>query len=78
MLRYIVKRLLILVPMLLAVSIVVFLILRLGQGDPAMSYLRLSNIPPTDAALEVARQELGLDLPLPVQYVQWLGKAVTM
>ncbi len=78
MLRYIAKRLLILVPMLLAVSVVVFLILRLGQGDPAMSYLRLSNIPPTDQALAVARQELGLDLPLAVQYVHWLGKALTL
>lgn len=78
MLRYIIKRLLILIPMLLAVSVVVFLILRLGQNDPAMSYLRLSNIPPTDEALAVARLELGLDLPLPTQYAQWLGKALTL
>lgn len=78
MLRYIAKRLLILIPMLLGVSVVVFLILRLGQGDPAMSYLRLSNIPPTDAALAVARQELGLDLPLPVQYFSWLKKALVL
>jgi len=78
MLRYIAKRLLILIPMLLAVSVVVFLILRLGQNDPAMSYLRLSNIPPTDEALAVARMELGLDLPLPTQYLHWLGKAMTL
>lgn len=78
MIRYILKRLLILVPMLLAVSVVVFLILRLGQGDPAMSYLRLSNIPPTDASLAVARKELGLDLPLPVQYGHWLAKAMVL
>ncbi|WP_320171041.1 nickel ABC transporter permease subunit NikB [Maridesulfovibrio sp.] len=76
MLRYILKRILILIPLLLGVSLVVFLILRLGQGDPAMSYLRLSNIPPTDQALAVARQELGLDLPIPVQYMNWLGKAL--
>ncbi len=75
---YVLKRLALLVPMLLAVSVTVFLILRLGQGDPAMSYLRLSNIPPTDEALATARQELGLDRPLPVQYADWLGKAVRL
>ncbi|GFM36768.1 nickel ABC transporter permease subunit NikB [Desulfovibrio psychrotolerans] len=78
MLKYIVKRLLLLIPILLAVSVVVFLILRLGEGDPAMSYLRLSNIPPTDEALAVARTALGLDQPLPVQYAAWLGKALTL
>jgi len=76
MTRYILKRLLLLIPILLAVSLVVFTILRLGQGDPAMAYLRLSSIPPTDQALEVARHELGLDKPFAVQYVSWLGKAV--
>lgn len=76
MLRYILKRLALLPPILLAVSLVVFGILRLGEGDPAMSYLRMSNIPPTDQALAVARAELGLDGPLHVQYLDWLGRAV--
>jgi len=78
MLSYILKRIALLVPILLAVSLLVFLILRLGQGDPAMSYLRLSDIPPTDQALSVARVELGLDKPLPVQYIDWLSKAVRL
>ncbi|KGO33340.1 MAG: hypothetical protein WBN83_03000 [Desulfoprunum sp.] len=51
MLRFIARRLLLLVPIMFAVSVVVFLILRLGPNDPAMSYLRLSQIPPTDDAL---------------------------
>ena len=76
MLRYILKRLALLPLILLAVSLVVFGILRLGEGDPAMSYLRMSNIPPTDHALAVARAELGLDRPLHVQYLDWLGRAV--
>lgn len=76
MFRYILKRMALLPPILLAVSLVVFGILRLGQGDPAMAYLRLSNIPPTDQALAVAREELGLDKPFAVQYVRWLGDAV--
>jgi nickel transport system permease protein len=76
--RFVFKRILILVPVLLAVSIVVFLILRLGEGDPAMAYLRLSQIPPTDQALAAAREQLGLNLPLPVQYFHWLHKALSM
>ncbi|QJT10863.1 nickel ABC transporter permease subunit NikB [Oceanidesulfovibrio marinus] len=76
MFRYILKRMALLPPILLAVSLVVFAILRLGQGDPAMAYLRLSNIPPSEKALAVAREELGLDKPFAVQYAHWLGKAV--
>lgn len=78
MLKFIIKRLLMLVPLLLAVSVIVFLLLRLGPNDPAMSYLRLSNIPPTDAALAEARSTLGLDRPLAVQYFSWLGRALRL
>lgn len=78
MLRYAATRLLLLVPILLGVSLVVFILLRTGENDPALSYLRLSNIPPTDAALEEARTALGLDKPLPAQYVDWLARAVRL
>ncbi len=76
MLRFLAKRLLLLVPILLAVSMLVFLVLRLGDNDPAMSYLRLSQIPPTDEALATAREHLGINRPLPIQYVDWLWKAL--
>ena len=76
MAKYIVKRILALIPLLFFVSLVVFALLNSGGNDPAMSYLRLSNIPPTDAALAAARTELGLDRPLPVQYATWLWKAL--
>jgi nickel transport system permease protein len=78
MLRYIVKRIIVLVPVLVAVSVIVFAILRMGHGDPAMAYLRLSNIPPTDAALSLARQELGLDLPVVVQYFDWFYRSIQL
>ncbi|MCF4114526.1 MULTISPECIES: nickel ABC transporter permease subunit NikB [Dethiosulfovibrio] len=76
MIRYISKRVAQLIPLLVIVSIVVFLVLRLGQGDPAMTYLRLSGIPPTDQALATAREELGLNSSLPVQYIRWATKAI--
>lgn len=78
MINYILKRLLILLPLLLLVSVIVFLILRLGENDPAMAYLRLSQIPPTDDALAHAREQLGLNRPLVVQYLDWLWKALRM
>jgi nickel transport system permease protein len=58
--------------------VIVFLLLHLGPNDPAMSYLRLSNIPPTDAALEEARETLGLNRPLLEQYLAWLSRAVRL
>lgn len=76
LIRYTIHRLLLLIPLLLGVSVVVFCILHLGQSDPAMSYLRLSQIPPTAEALAEARHALGLDLPLWSQYIHWLTQAV--
>jgi len=76
MLKFIIKRILALIPLLFFVSLVVFMLLHFGPNDPAMSYLRLSNIPPTDAALAAARQELGLDKPLVTQYIDWLIAAL--
>ena len=76
MLRYIALRLILLIPVLLGVSLIVFILLHLGNGDPALDYLRLSQIPPTDAALAEARQALGLDRPLPEQYLTWIWNAL--
>ncbi len=76
MLTFILRRVLLLIPLLLAVSILVFLILRLGENDPAMAYLRLSRIPPSDQALAAAREHLGLDRPWMIQYLSWLWRAV--
>lgn len=78
MLRFIVGRIALLPPMLLGVSAVVFLMLRLGRGDPALDYLRLSQIPPTDEAIAKARILLGLDRPLIEQYFSWLWDAVRL
>jgi nickel transport system permease protein len=78
MLRFALRRILTLLPLLLIVSVAVFLVLRLGQGDPALDYLRLAQIPPSEAALVQARTELGLDQPIPVQYLHWLAGAVRL
>jgi peptide/nickel transport system permease protein len=73
MLGYIFKRLLLTVPTLLLVSVAVFLIIRLIPGDPALVLLGEG----ADAAsLAGVRADLGLDRPLPVQFISWLAHAV--
>lgn len=76
MLRFAAARLALIPPMLLGVSLLVFTMLRLGPGDPALDYLRLSQVPPTDAAIADARAMLGLDRAFAVQYLDWLRHAL--
>jgi peptide/nickel transport system permease protein len=68
--RYVVRRLLLLVPVLLGVSVIIFMVLHLAPGDPAEIMLGSQA---TQADLERLRAELGLTQPLYVQYVHWLG-----
>jgi len=68
---YVIRRLLLTVPMLLFMSVVVFLVLRLVPGDPARAML---GIEATPHSVAVARAQLGLNLPLPQQYLHWLGQ----
>lgn len=70
MLRYIVKRVLGMIPTLLLVTIFVFLFIHMIPGDPA----RLSAGPEaTQQTVETIRKQLGLDKPLITQYVVWIG-----
>ena len=73
MLGYIFKRLLLTLPTLLLVSVGVFFLIRLIPGDPALVLLGEGA---DDAALAGVRADLGLDRPLPVQFVAWLEHAV--
>ena len=75
MLRYIIRRLLLVIPVLIGISIFVFLIMHLTPGDPAR--LMLGESAPTEQ-LEQLREELGLNDPLPVQYFRWLRKALRL
>jgi peptide/nickel transport system permease protein len=63
-----------LVTTLLAVSFVTFMLTSLLPGDPAAAILGESGV--TNEALAAVRSELGLDKPLPVRYVHWLGNVL--
>ncbi len=75
MLAYLAKRLALLVPILIGVSIVVFLLIQLAPGDPATSLLGPRSTP---EAREALRRDLGLDRSLPVQYSRWIRNAVQL
>ncbi|MGI5885004.1 MAG: ABC transporter permease [Candidatus Spyradocola sp.] len=68
--KYILKRLLAMIPAVFVVSVVIFLIIHLTPGDPAAVMLGDQADPEAIAAL---REALGLNDPLPVQYLRWLS-----
>ncbi len=68
--QYVIRRLVQLVPVLLGVSIVVFGLLNLIPGDPARLFLGPGATPEDIAAM---RSRLGLDQPLPKQYLTFVG-----
>jgi peptide/nickel transport system permease protein len=71
--QYIVRRLLLMLPVALLVTIVVFVLLRLSPGDPLVIYAGEERDPVALAALRV---EYGLDRSMPEQYVSWITHAV--
>ena len=76
MLRYSLRRLIMGMGMLVALSMLIFLLLRLTPGDPIDAYID-PNLPMSPSDLADLRRRLGLDQPLPVQYLGWLQQAVT-
>jgi peptide/nickel transport system permease protein len=71
--RTVVSKLTYLILVLLAVTLLTFLLLKLLPGDPAINILGPSATP---QAVGQIHHHLGLDKPLPVQYLNWLGNAV--
>lgn len=72
MLRFLARRLLLTIPVLLGVATLVFALIHLVPGDPAVSMLGEAATPADVAAL---RTKLGLDDSLPVQYGRFLSEA---
>ncbi len=71
--RYLLRRLLSAVVVLFAVALVSFLMLHLIPGDPARAAAGLNA---DESEVEAIRRQLGLDQPLPAQFVTFLGNAV--
>lgn len=78
MTAYAVRRALLLIPTLVGISLIGFGLANLAPGDPATQYvIRVTDAQPTPERVAAVREQLGLDRPLPVQYVDWLGDALT-
>ena len=70
---YFLKRVIILLATLFLVSGAIFVVLQVLPGDPAQIILGIKASPET---LRDLRHKLGLDLPLPVQYMNWIGGVI--
>lgn len=75
MLKFIGKRVLMLIPVLIGVSLIVFTLMQLSPGDPAMIILGAQAAPEDIAIL---REEMGLNDPLPVQFFRFLFGMFTL
>jgi peptide/nickel transport system permease protein len=67
---YVLRRVLIAIPVLFGISVVLFSVLALAPGDPFEELATNANVPPELA--QRLRAQFGLDDPLPVRYVRWL------
>jgi len=76
-LRYIVHRILLMIPTLFGVAILVFGMLRLMGGDPVEVMMRGDGGNVSQAVIEQERVRLGLDRPIYVQFGKWLGGMAT-
>ena len=78
--QYLARRLLLFIPTLIGASLLVFVLVRLVPGDPALLILAGSSgdIPFTQEEYENLRASMGLDRPMYVQYITWLGRFVTL
>ena len=75
MLRYLINRALLMIPTLLGVAVLVFFMLRLMPGDPVQMMMDGANV--SKQVIDAERARLGLDQPIYIQFVKWLGSALT-
>lgn len=71
--QYALKRIALIVPTVLLVTVIVFAVMRLIPGDPALVILSDGDASFTQEELDALRKELGTDRPIPVQYIEWIG-----
>lgn len=77
MFKYIIKRLISLLPVLIIVSIMLFALTKMMPGDPAKHMINPGlKAEQYKVAYEAMRKKLGLDQPYPVQYFKWIGNTL--
>src|ERR1700704_3897592 len=77
MTAYIIRRILHASLVVLLVSILVFVVMRLVPGDPILMFVTSGDMQTASAdQIAALKHTYGLDKPLPIQYVEWLSRAV--
>lgn len=74
--RYVFNKVMEVVLTLLIVTLLSFLLMRLSPVDPATAYVKRNTPIVTEEQIQEARLKLGLDKPLLIQYITWVGNAV--
>lgn len=72
MVRYVINRILWLIPVMIFISLVAYALMYLSPGDPAIIYLSQNGDVPTDEAIAALHDQLGLDRPFLEQYATWI------
>lgn len=76
--RFVIKRILQIIPMLFIASILAFGLSHASRGEVANSVIRSRGMQPTPETIEAVREELGLDKPVHIQYFSWLKDAARL
>ncbi|MDH5451526.1 MAG: ABC transporter permease [Candidatus Bathyarchaeota archaeon] len=71
---YIIRRLLLLAPTFLLISLIIFTLIHLAPGDPITIMFASSRKQASPEIIALARKELGLDQPIYIQYLMWLSR----
>lgn len=72
--KYIIKRLIYIIPVLLGITFLTFSLTYLSPGDPVELMLSATGITPSQELIQQVREELGLNKPFFIQYMDWLTK----
>lgn len=74
MLRYLFRRLLVAIPVLFGILFLAFVMTRALPGDPLLMMMSVEEFGASEEYLENRREDLGLNDPVPIQYVKWVGE----
>ena len=76
--RYILKQLLLMIPAVLAVTIVAFALIRLMPSDAVNTYLLANHLERNEENIAIAEKRFGLDEPAPKQYLHWMQNVLRL
>ncbi len=80
MLSYVIKRMVMVIPVLFGVMLLTFIMNQVAAGDAAKIYWRMhaGNQSPTEAQLNEIREKMGLNDPLYIQFLRWTGEVARL